>query len=127
MMVADGEGAGGARRVLVRGGETERAPSGRARAVANSPLVKAALNGGDPNWGRIVQAVGGGAARAPRRWRSTSRSRASQVCAGGAAIAYDERALARAVPRDEVEYEITLRRRSRRGDRGVLLRSRTST
>ena len=30
-----------------------------ARAVANSPLVKAALHGGDPNWGRIVQAVGG--------------------------------------------------------------------
>ena len=29
-----------------------------ARAVANSPLVKAALHGGDPNWGRIAQAVG---------------------------------------------------------------------
>ena len=59
MMVADGEGAG---RIAPRGRPRRRA-RGRveaaARAVANSPLVKAALHGGDPNWGRIVQAVGG--------------------------------------------------------------------
>src|SRR4029079_12134676 len=29
-----------------------------ARAIANSPLVKTALHGGDPNWGRIAQAAG---------------------------------------------------------------------
>ena len=29
-----------------------------ARAIANSPLVKTALYGGDPNWGRIAQAIG---------------------------------------------------------------------
>ena len=46
-----------------------------ARAVANSPLVKAALHGGDPNWGRIAQAVGARAARQRRRCRSTSGSR----------------------------------------------------
>jgi len=57
MMVADGEGAERIARVLVRGGHLQSAESA-ARAVANSPLVKAALNGGDPNWGRIVQAVG---------------------------------------------------------------------
>ena len=37
---------------------TRRRSSAAARAVANSPLVKAALHGGDPNWGRIAQAVG---------------------------------------------------------------------
>jgi len=57
MMVVDGEGAGRAARVVVRGGHDE-AVEAAARAVANSPLVKAALHGGDPNWGRIVQAVG---------------------------------------------------------------------
>ena len=36
----------------------ERRSSRAPRAVANSPLVKAALHGGDPNWGRIAQAVG---------------------------------------------------------------------
>ena len=53
----DGEGARRIGRVVVRGG----APSGVercARAIANSPLVKTALHGGDPNWGRIAQAIG---------------------------------------------------------------------
>src|SRR6202035_3798111 len=58
MMVADGEGAGRIARVAVRGGYPESVEVA-ARAVANSPLVKAALHGGDPNWGRIVQAGGG--------------------------------------------------------------------
>ena len=58
MMVADGEGAGRIARVVVRGGQLQSAEAA-ARAVANSPLVKTALHGADPNWGRIVQAVGG--------------------------------------------------------------------
>jgi len=57
-IVADGEGATRSGRVTVRSardaGEAERA----ARAVANSPLVKTALFGRDPNWGRIAQAAG---------------------------------------------------------------------
>jgi glutamate N-acetyltransferase/amino-acid N-acetyltransferase len=57
-VVRDGEGAHRAGRVLVEGaadqGEAERV----ARAVANSPLVKTALYGRDPNWGRIAQAAG---------------------------------------------------------------------
>jgi len=57
-IVADGEGASRVGRIEVRGaaepGEAERV----ARAVANSPLVKTALYGRDPNWGRIAQAAG---------------------------------------------------------------------
>ena len=56
-IVRDGEGAERVGRVVVRGGDGESVERA-ARAVANSPLVKAALHGGDPNWGRIVQAVG---------------------------------------------------------------------
>ena len=57
-VVRDGEGAARAGRIDVTGaadrGEAERV----ARAIANSPLVKTALYGRDPNWGRIAQAAG---------------------------------------------------------------------
>ena len=57
-VVADGEGATRTARVEVSeaasGDEAERV----ARAIANSPLVKTALHGRDPNWGRIAQAAG---------------------------------------------------------------------
>ncbi|MFL5819496.1 MAG: bifunctional ornithine acetyltransferase/N-acetylglutamate synthase, partial [Solirubrobacteraceae bacterium] len=57
LMVRDGEGARRVGRVVVSGGH-ELHVEAAARAVANSPLVKAALHGGDPNWGRIAQSVG---------------------------------------------------------------------
>ena len=63
-MVADGEGASRVGRVVVHGAPDSVGPV--ARAVANSPLVKTALAGADPNFGRILQAVGQGlAGRAP--------------------------------------------------------------
>jgi glutamate N-acetyltransferase/amino-acid N-acetyltransferase len=63
-MVADGEGASRVGRVVVRGNPETVGPV--ARAVANSPLVKTALAGADPNFGRLLQAVGQGlAGRAP--------------------------------------------------------------
>jgi glutamate N-acetyltransferase/amino-acid N-acetyltransferase len=55
-MVIDGEGATRVARVAVRGAQEHVEPV--ARAVANSPLVKAALLGADPNFGRILQATG---------------------------------------------------------------------
>ena len=73
-----------------------------ARAVANSPLVKTALHGGDPNWGRIAQAVGHGAARhraaAHRhrdRGRAGLRAAATRSRFDEAALAADGRAAAR--------------------------------
>jgi glutamate N-acetyltransferase/amino-acid N-acetyltransferase len=55
-IVADGEGAGRVGRIVVRGRPDAVEPV--ARQVANSPLVKAALHGGDPNFGRVLQAAG---------------------------------------------------------------------
>jgi glutamate N-acetyltransferase/amino-acid N-acetyltransferase len=55
-VVADGEGATRVARLEVHGGAGAAEPV--ARAVANSPLVKCALYGGDPNWGRVLQAAG---------------------------------------------------------------------
>jgi glutamate N-acetyltransferase/amino-acid N-acetyltransferase len=106
LVVHDGEGARRVGRVMVRGGE-ERAVNAVARAVANSPLVKTALYGGDPNWGRIIQAVGAalpGTAPLP----VDIAIEGVQVCARGGIVAHDEQALAEAVARDEVEYEIGL-------------------
>jgi glutamate N-acetyltransferase/amino-acid N-acetyltransferase len=55
-IVHDGEGARRVGRVVVTGAPDAVEPV--ARAVANSPLVKSALHGGDPNFGRILQAAG---------------------------------------------------------------------
>ena len=58
MIVKDGEGATKIARIEVRGARNTSDAERVARAVANSPLVKTALAGGDPNWGRIVCAAG---------------------------------------------------------------------
>ena len=105
-IVRDGEGAKRIGRVVVRGGHRDSV-EGAARAVANSPLVKAALHGGDPNWGRIVQAVGMALPGAAPLAVDVG-IEGVQVCAGGGAIPFDARALAQAVARDEVEYVVEL-------------------
>jgi glutamate N-acetyltransferase/amino-acid N-acetyltransferase len=57
-VVADGEGATRVGRVQVSEAASPQEAERVARAVANSPLVKTALMGRDPNWGRIAQAAG---------------------------------------------------------------------
>jgi glutamate N-acetyltransferase/amino-acid N-acetyltransferase len=54
----DGEGAQRVIEVEVRGAPSDRAAAQIARTIANSPLVKTALAGADPNWGRILAAAG---------------------------------------------------------------------
>ena len=113
MMVADGEGARRIARVVVRGGPRDDFGSVEAvaRGVANSPLVKTALHGADPNWGRIVQAVGGALSGSERIAVPLSLDLSIEgipVCSAGTAIDYDEDELARAVQEREIEYEIVL-------------------
>jgi glutamate N-acetyltransferase / amino-acid N-acetyltransferase len=57
-IAADGEGATKVLTITVRGAKTEAAARAMARAIADSPLVKCAMHGNDPNWGRIVSAAG---------------------------------------------------------------------
>ncbi len=57
-IVADGEGAVRVARVQVDGAASAAEAERVARAIANSPLVKTAMFGRDPNWGRIAQAAG---------------------------------------------------------------------
>jgi glutamate N-acetyltransferase/amino-acid N-acetyltransferase len=106
LIAKDGEGARRIGRVTVRGTDgpaCERV----ARQVANSPLVKTALYGGDPNWGRIVQAVGAvlpGPALNPVGVRIAG----VEVCRDGQEVPFDRPALEALVQADEVEYDITL-------------------
>ena len=81
MIVRDGEGASRVMAIEIRGARSKRDARLAADAVATSPLVKTALYGGDPNWGRILAAVGRSGARLnPRRVSLT---------AGGLALVVD--------------------------------------
>lgn len=57
-LVADGEGATHIMEIRVRGAESNDDANRIAQVVGESPLVKTAITGGDPNWGRIVSAAG---------------------------------------------------------------------
>jgi glutamate N-acetyltransferase/amino-acid N-acetyltransferase len=106
LVVKDGEGARRTGRVLVRGGD-ERTVQRVARSVANSPLVKAALYGADPNWGRIAQAVGAAMPHMAPLALDIS-IEGVLVCSAGSFVTHDPYALAAAVAGDEVEYEVQL-------------------
>ena len=106
MIVRDGEGAKRIGRVTVRGGHADSVER-CARAVANSPLVKAALHGADPNWGRIAQAVGAALpGTAPLALDIAIEG--VTVCRDGAAARHDEDALRAAAAGVEIEYEVGL-------------------
>jgi len=68
-LARDGEGATKLVDVRVRGARSHRDAERAARRIANSALVKTALFGGDPNWGRILQTIGAG--RVPLRLART--------------------------------------------------------
>lgn len=58
MIVRDGEGATKAVQIRIRGARSDRDASTLAYRLANSPLVKTSFYGRDPNWGRLMAAVG---------------------------------------------------------------------
>jgi glutamate N-acetyltransferase/amino-acid N-acetyltransferase len=106
LVVRDGEGARRVGRVIVRGGD--RAGVDRvARAIADSSLVKTALYGGDPNWGRIVQAVGAAMPGAAPLAVDVAIEGVA-VCSAGSYVPHDAEALSAAVAGPEVEYEVGL-------------------
>ena len=107
MIVRDGEGATRFAEVRVEGARTARDADVVARTVAESPLVKTAIHGGDPNWGRILAAVG----------RSGIAVGAGgvdiylgdlHVAAGSAVVSYDEDAAHRQMVADPVRIRVVL-------------------
>jgi glutamate N-acetyltransferase/amino-acid N-acetyltransferase len=104
-IVADGEGAKRTGRIVVRGAVDVVEPV--ARAIANSALVKTALHGGDPNFGRILQAAGM-AYPAGNGFAADLEIEGRLVVRGGEALIDDLSELEPLVQRDEVEYTLTL-------------------
>ncbi len=104
-IVHDGEGARRVGRIVVRG-DPDRVGQ-VARAVANSPLVKAALNGGDPNFGRILQAAGQ-ALPSGEPFVCDLEIEGRQVVSATASVLADLTEIAALVQRDEVEYVLTI-------------------
>lgn len=89
MMIRDGEGVQRIAEVVVKGARSEADALRIARTIADSPLVKTALHGGDPNWGRIIAAAG----RAGVLFdidKVDIHIGDVFVCEGGAARVYDE-------------------------------------
>lgn len=90
-IVADGEGARRTVEITVKGAISDREADRIARTIANSPLVKTAIAGGDPNWGRILAAAGrAGALLDPNRVEI--RMCGMLVCRNGCAHPFNERA-----------------------------------
>ncbi len=110
-VVRDGEGATKFITVEVRGGRTEAECRQVAFAVAESPLVKTACFAGDPNWGRILAAVG--RAGLPQLDIAAVRIHLGQVCLvrdGGRAPEYEEAQGAAAMAGPEIHIRIELGR-----------------
>ena len=107
MLVRDGEGVTRVAEVRVEGARTAREADRVARVVAESPLVKTALYGGDPNWGRILAAAG-------RAGVDLDGDRVSiwigdvQVAENGVAREYEEKDAAAAMEEDPVRFRIRL-------------------
>jgi len=106
-IVKDGEGASRIFEVRVSGAADADAARRIARTIAESQLVKTAIHGGDPNWGRIIAAAG--RAGAPI---DVSRARLhlqnTLVFENGRPTEYDERTLVEAMQTDEVAIVLAL-------------------
>jgi glutamate N-acetyltransferase/amino-acid N-acetyltransferase len=106
-IAADGEGARKLVTIRTSGFRSNDDARRIARAVANSPLVKTAIAGSDPNWGRILSAAGySGVAFEPRD--TDIYLQGVQVCRKGLAADYDETELKRKLDQAEVEIRIAL-------------------
>ena len=106
MLARDGEGAQKLIEVRVEGAATKEDARAAARTISASPLVKTAVHGNDPNWGRILMAAGRSGARIglerARAWLGDVAVFAAEP------LAYDEQAASDALRGEEVLLRIDL-------------------
>jgi glutamate N-acetyltransferase / amino-acid N-acetyltransferase len=111
-IVRDGEGARKLVTIEIAGAANDRAAESLARAIANSPLVKTAVAGSDPNWGRILSAAGNaGVAFDPREADIDMQGVA--VCRGGVAAEFSEDELKQKLDAPECIIRFAIRGRGR--------------
>lgn len=104
----DGEGARKLVTIYVEGAANEKAAEKIARSIANSPLVKTAIAGSDPNWGRILCAAGyAGVAFDPRKADIDMQGVA--VCRGGLDADFDEVELKRKLDQPDCSIRFAIR------------------
>ncbi|MDH7971010.1 bifunctional glutamate N-acetyltransferase/amino-acid acetyltransferase ArgJ [Sphingomonas sp. AR_OL41] len=108
LVVRDGEGAQKLIEIQVTGADSDASAHRVAMSVANSPLVKTAIAGGDANWGRVVMAVGK-AGEPAERDKLAIRFGDTQVAEGGLAVeGYDEAPVAAHLAGREIEIGVDL-------------------
>jgi glutamate N-acetyltransferase / amino-acid N-acetyltransferase len=104
----DGEGAKKLITITVTGAPSDAAAVRIARGIANSPLVKTAVAGSDPNWGRILSAAGNaGVAFDPRR--TDVHMQGVVVCRGGLAAPFSEAELKTKLDERECDIRLAIR------------------
>jgi len=105
-LVRDGEGASKFVAIAVTGAASKRAARRIGLSIANSPLVKTAIAGEDPNWGRIVMAVGKAGEKADRD-RLAIRIGGFEVARDGLVVpGYDEAPVAQHMKGQEIVLEV---------------------
>jgi glutamate N-acetyltransferase/amino-acid N-acetyltransferase len=108
----DGEGARKLITIEVTGMRSDRDAGRVARSIANSPLVKTAVAGADPNWGRILVAAGyAGVAFDPGKVDIFLQG--VQVCGAGLAARFSEKAMEKKLARSECEIRFVIRGRGK--------------
>ena len=108
----DGEGASKRITIQVSGTKTEAEAAQIARAIANSPLVKTAIAGADPNWGRILSAAGCGRVTFDPS-KADIALQGVLVCEGGLAAPFSEKQLKKKLETAECSIELRLRGKGR--------------
>lgn len=107
MIARDGEGATKLVEIWVHGAPDDQAAATLAKTIANSPLVKTALFGNDPNWGRILAAAGrAGVAFDPTRVDLDMAG--IPVLRDGQPLEFDKEAASAALRTDEVVISLSL-------------------
>jgi len=107
LIVRDGEGAIRVMELEVTGARSEKDARLAAHAIATSPLVKTALHGGDPNWGRILAAIGRSGARFSIR-RVSLQAGNVHLVRDGEPAAYREKDAAKVFSRERVPVRVDL-------------------
>lgn len=107
MLVRDGEGATKFVEIRVKRAASAKDAATVAKAVANSPLVKCAINGGDPNWGRIICRAAGCGAKLDGR-KTTLKIGGKLAFAKGLPAATPQAELAAAMKPRDIEIELDL-------------------
>jgi glutamate N-acetyltransferase/amino-acid N-acetyltransferase len=107
-VVRDGEGATKLVKITVTGGIDDSVARIHAMAIANSPLVKTAIAGEDPNWGRIVMAIGKSGAPADRDLISISFGDVNVATQGWVNPNYVEADAAALMKKQEIDITVDL-------------------